>query len=99
MAVMSASLLVLLVCLTAYRLTRLVVSDSWPPSEWMRGQVIDRTGEESSWSYLVHCPWCMGMWIAGLVTAATDVAVGLPVPLLVWGAAATACGLIAAIEP
>jgi hypothetical protein len=50
----------------------------------------------SSWSpywlaELVSCPWCASGWIAGAVTLATDLSVGLPDPWLVgpavWGAA------------
>lgn len=95
---MSPALLVLLVCLTAYRATRLVVADEWPPTAWLRGWVIGRTGEESAWSYLVHCPWCSGLWISGVVVLATALTVGIAVPLLVWGAAGSACGLFVRLE-
>jgi hypothetical protein len=59
--------------------------------------VANRWVERKSWSpdwlaELITCPWCASGWVAGLVTAATDVTVGLPAPVLcglaVWGAGA-----------
>jgi hypothetical protein len=39
---------------------------------------------------LLSCPWCVGGWLAGAVTAATDLTVGVPLPWLsgfaVWAA-------------
>lgn len=39
---------------------------------------------------LLSCPWCVGGWLAGAVTAATDITVGVPLPWLsgfaVWAA-------------
>lgn len=44
---------------------------------------------------LVSCPWCASGWVAAGVTAGTWAVVGMPVPVLVWGAVWAAGGLIA----
>lgn len=82
-------------CLAAYRATRLVVADgiTQPLRDW----VIERTGPESAWSYLIECMWCVGVWVSGGLTAAAVAAgVDLPAPGLVWLAVAAAVGLIGA---
>lgn len=46
-------------------------------------------------SKLVSCAWCASGWVAGLVTLATDLAVGVPDPWLA-GAAVWAAGALLA---
>lgn len=53
---------------------------SWSP-EWLA----------ELWS----CPWCVSGWIAGGVTAVTDIVIGIPVPVL-QGVAVWALGAVAA---
>jgi hypothetical protein len=48
--------------LAVARVTRLLVEDRLTVS-W-RQWVVKRTGTESLATYLVHCPWCMSIWIA-----------------------------------
>jgi peptidoglycan/LPS O-acetylase OafA/YrhL len=48
--------------LTVARATRLLVADRLTVS-WRRW-VVNKLGAESLPSYLVHCPWCMSLWIA-----------------------------------
>lgn len=93
-------LLVLLVCVATYRLTRLLALDEFPPTAWMRDRVERRFGADSSPAYLVHCPWCVSVYVGAAVVLATDAAVdgGLAVPALVWGAASAVSGLLAAVE-
>lgn len=93
-----------LVWLTTFRLTRLVVADSFPPAAAFRKAVADRFGKGSSWAYLVNCPWCSGVWVAGAVVGAVTVAdrwgwahAPLPLPAFQLVAAAAAAGLIAAV--
>ena len=55
---------------------------------------------KDSWSpfwlaELWSCPWCVSGWIAGGVTAATDITIGLPAPVL-QGVAVWALGAVAA---
>lgn len=47
---------------------------------------------------LVSCPWCASGWVAAGVTAGVWAVVGLPVPVLVWGAVWAVGGLIAGQE-
>lgn len=44
---------------------------------------------------LWSCPWCVSGWIAGAVTAVTDIAVGMPYPWLM-GMSAWALGALMA---
>lgn len=90
---------VVCLCLAAARITRLIVADSFPPIENARQRVRRRWGEVGWQWYLATCPWCMGVWVSGAVTAVVTAWYGLPFPLLVWGAAAWAAGFLTAIEP
>ncbi len=48
-----------------------------------------------SWLKLFYkCAWCSGAWITAVIVILTDVIVGLPVPLLVFGAARYVTGWI-----
>jgi hypothetical protein len=47
------------------RLTRLVVDDDWPPMVWFRRKW-DRLTENSTWSVLVECYWCVSPYIAAV---------------------------------
>lgn len=87
--------------LACYRLTRLIVADSWPPTEWLRARVERRTGPESGWSYFVNCPWCMSMYVAGGVVAGLDwlTDVDVPVPGLLWLCMSAITGWLTAAEP
>lgn len=46
--------------------------------------------------YFWTCPWCLGTWITAAVTLVTDLVVdgGIPMPLLVFGAAAAVTGIL-----
>lgn len=52
----------LLVLLATARLTKIVVSDKigMPFRNW----VVSKSGEQGWFTFLVHCPWCAGFWIA-----------------------------------
>jgi len=65
--------------------------------------VQQRWNTRRSWSpfwlaELLSCPWCASGWVAAGVTAGTWAVMGLPVPLLVWGAVWGAGALLAAQE-
>lgn len=51
--------------LAVARLSRLVTEDSLLIG--LRRRVVKRWGAESKATYLVHCPWCMSIWISALV--------------------------------
>ena len=52
----------LLVTLAVARSTLLITSDRILLA--LRRWVVNKTGEESLWSYLVHCPRCVSIWVA-----------------------------------
>lgn len=89
-------MLVLLVCLATYRVTRLITADAFPPMAAMRDAVADRFGGDSWQAYLAECPWCVSVYVAGAITLTTALLVDLPYPFLVWPAASAATGLITA---
>lgn len=92
---MHEPLTVLLVMLTVWRVTRVVVLDAFPPVAAVRDAVADRFGPDSSWAYLVECPWCVSMYVAPLVIVPTILlGVSVPVPVLVGLAASGVTGLI-----
>jgi Protein of unknown function (DUF1360) len=94
---MSDWLVVVLLVAATYRLTRLVVVDTFPPIEAMR----DRVGEKrpGHWfTYLVNCPFCVSVWAAAFVVGVLWLSLewasgpGVPLPILLWGGVA---GLVA----
>jgi hypothetical protein len=52
----------LLVTLAVARSTLLITSDRILLA--LRRWVVNKTGEESLWSYLVHCSRCVSIWVA-----------------------------------
>lgn len=60
------SLTVFLLALGATaRLTRFVTDDYL--ARHLRAFVIRRAGPQSDFAYLIACPWCLGLWVAGAV--------------------------------
>jgi hypothetical protein len=106
-------LLIVVMSLTVYRLTRLVTKDSLPPVLWLRRHLVggwrpveERKGPRKldggkpefidgvlcdpvyrdSWvplwlADLWSCPWCVSGWIAGVVTLAADLTIGVGAPV------------------
>jgi hypothetical protein len=91
-------LLILLTCVTAMRITRLIVADTFPPIAVQRQRLTDKYGEHSWQAYLLDCPWCMGFWVAGAVVGVVTAWYGLPAPLLVWATAAYVSGQLVALS-
>jgi hypothetical protein len=135
-------LLLIVMTLAVYRITRLVTRDDFPPVLWLRDRlaggwrplslkeqetkrlpVMDHDGQSATvtglgavqqidgqlhryvnrskrspyWlAELVSCPWCVSGWIAGALTLAVALTVGVPAPLLVWPAVWGAAALLAA---
>lgn len=52
----------------------------------------------STLATLLECPWCFGAWAGGAVVLVTSQITSVPVPFLVWIAAAAVTGLIANAE-
>ena len=61
---MSLGIALLAFGLTA-RITRLITDDYI--LGWLRAAVIGRWGPLSKPAYLIGCPWCMSIWVAGAV--------------------------------
>lgn len=57
-----------LTTLAAARVTRLIVVDRI--GQPLRSVIIRWRGESSALTYLVHCPWCMSLWVSAAATAA-----------------------------
>lgn len=51
------------------RVTRLITDDKIMLS--VRHWVLNRSGEEGWFTYLIHCPWCTGVWVAAGMTTLT----------------------------
>lgn len=97
--------LLLLTTLTTYRLTRLVVDDTFPPVKWVRDRLTGDDYGRGRWRWvptwvgeLVGCSWCASVWVAAGVTLAVDLTVGLPLPWLTWAAAAAGAAWISHLE-
>jgi hypothetical protein len=88
---------IILICLATFRITRFIAEDAFPPIAAVRDWVERRTGADSSWTYLIGCPWCVSPYVAAgvvLVVASTRRG-GVPMPGLVITAASAVTGLTA----
>ena len=56
--------------MSAARLTRLLIADSFPPAVWFRIKW-DEVTEDTGWNKLFHCHWCLAPWFT--------------LPILLWG--------------
>ena len=82
------------------------VADGETSLGWAIGRMGDKTARyirPASWSpywlgKLMSCAWCASGWVAGLVTLATDLAVGVPDPWLAGPAVWAAGALLASRE-
>ena len=52
------------VTLAAFRLTRLITWDDFPPIKAVRDFIIRKSGEGSALAELVSCPFCTSVWVA-----------------------------------
>lgn len=64
------ALTLIILTLAATRATRIVTTDTI--GRPLRVWITRRTGADSAITYLVHCPWCLGWWVA------------LPVAIIAW---------------
>src|SRR5262245_28692426 len=97
---MPAWLTVVLIVLTAYRLTRLVTADELLADA--RDRFVAR--HDHKLGYVAGCPFCLSIYAAAIVTAATWGALeiwgdGLPAPVLVGAGAAGAVSLLYEVLP
>lgn len=84
----------MLMCLVAYRITRLITLDKI--TEGFRNWAEDRAENSGAdrLAYFITCPWCVGFYVSAFVVAITSVFV--TVELYVWQCIAVGCvvGLI-----
>lgn len=57
-------------CLAVWRLTHLIVEDSFPPIQRARDAVFDRLGPDHPVSYLLSCHFCTGVWVGAAAAVA-----------------------------
>lgn len=74
----------ILLVLVVARVTRFLVSDTFPPMRKAR----DRIGRSSDFfGSLITCEWCTGVWVAFAATALFMIWTSMPLP---WGQAVAA---------
>lgn len=101
---MPAWLMAVLLTLAAYRLTRLLVVDEFPPVKALRDRITDRH-EDDALGYLVNCPFCVSVYASGIVVGVTWLVLelvegpGLSLPVLTWVAVAGAVAMIYELLP
>lgn len=93
-----SALLIVLVCLSTYRFTRLIVRDLFPPMEVFREWVLRKCGVSHWLSYLVTCYWCVSLYVGAVIVVLAWWFYGLPYPLLVWPVSSAVTGLISQRE-
>ncbi|MFD3426114.1 hypothetical protein [Nocardia fluminea] len=73
---MTTVLALALYVLTAARLTRIITTDrvGLPLRKW----ALDKWGADSMLSFLAHCPWCVGWYVALALAFPAAVVAGLP---------------------
>jgi Protein of unknown function (DUF1360) len=97
-------LLLVLLTLVTYRVTRLITKDTFPPVAKLRARLVgaDETklvGTRWEWfGELITCYWCAGFWVAGVVVFVANFFTSVPLPWLVWPAVAGAAAFISHVE-
>lgn len=81
---MALWLLLLVLALGTYRVTRLLVKDDFPPVRIPR-EWIKRHGPEWA-AELATCPWCVSGWVSMAAVAAAAHYGSVPLPVLCWPA-------------
>jgi hypothetical protein len=95
--------LLVLLGLACYRLTRLAVKDAFPPIAGPRERIeLATPGTRWEWAGdLVTCHWCASGWIAFGLVAGVDLlsSVSVPLPPVMWLATWAAGAMVAHLEP
>lgn len=88
------SLTFVVICLAAYRVTRLVTTDdiALRPRLWLTEKL--EATRFSSYTKGITCPWCVGFWISLVIVLVSNIYVRIPYPALYVGAVSTVVGLI-----
>lgn len=102
---MDDAVLIILLALACYRVTRLVTTDKITEALFDRL----RFGLERRWhekhdepgsathfnskiAFMLACPWCLGFWVSGVGTLLVSLAYGLDYSILTWLAVSTVVG-------
>lgn len=76
---MTTAILLTLLTIATARITRLITLDTITAP--LRHTITRHTGTTSKITYLAHCPWCMSIWIATLLTPTCWYLTDLPTQL------------------
>ena len=63
---------VVIAVMSVARTARLLIHDHWPPLDWAKSHILARYADDSKWSILWECQFCMapyltagmGLWLA-----------------------------------
>lgn len=99
-------LLLIVLSLATYRLTRLVVKDTFPPALWLRTKIVRLWNPYQGqyrprWEWfadLVTCHWCASGWLSLGLVLGTAWGASVPSPVLVWLAVWAVAAWIANVE-
>ena len=91
---MTAWLLLIILSLATFRLTRLITRDDFPPVFWLRQKIVElrpdyvRSKDQQTVHWwlgeLVTCLWCASGWVSLALVVTVWALHGLAVPLLWW---------------
>lgn len=107
---MSEFLLLVLLALASYRVTRIVTTDKITERFFDRIRFgLERRWQEkndggsdthfnSGLAYMLSCPWCLGFWVSGAGTLLVSLVYGLDYPILTWLAVSTIVGFLGSID-
>ena len=98
---MNTALLTTLLCFATYRITRLLIRDTFPPVRIIMARIVGKDekkleGTKLEWlGELLTCYWCASVWVSSVLVIMTQVATSdLRYPLLVWPTAAAVGALM-----
>jgi len=105
---LSPWVIIVLLCLTTHRATRIITRDVFPPVRWFREKIEFKLGGEHWLAYLTQCDWCASVYVAGSITTGLALFVAnvmhvswwpWPIWVLMGFTATSVTGLIAQREP
>jgi hypothetical protein len=92
-------IVIVLVALATYRITRLITRDVFHPIAYVRGRIVNKLGPHHWFSYLIMCDWCTSMYVATVVVLLTMLVTSVSLPVLLIFASSGITGFLAAVEP
>lgn len=95
---LSPPALFLLTSLGAFRVTRLITTDTIPPVKWLRKKAIYAVGPMSPWSEVFTCPWCIGPYVSVIAVLVLSYFVDIQLPVFWMAAMSSVIGLISTVD-